>query len=451
MRFDLWRNVSEIYREWNDQYFIDSKKKFKDTMFLIGEKGSGKTSIAQEYIKKRPGKTRYFSFSALDGKQGRQRFCAAFDLDQSVAGSWTEIGKAFHKKHGSKTLLILFDDAEEYSETVEFKEVVDKYINLRRIVVCWLKRDDPLANSYYGPNTIRIGVRYRTLGEYFKILPTYSRKDILRLFTLTDGILPILYELDESEPLESNVRRLLRYDSAFSTFLPELLSESFRSPESYFPIIASIANGKHRLSEIAKDTGYPNNKCLTYLNALKNARIVIENRTQNNNRASYELRYTYYKAWGRYVYGNKAMQVSDPEQLVSMVIEDIDKGLALQTFQRACYRYLQYSTKDILRVQRFQRDPRVLRDVEVIKGEGLKLTYCEIAEGQSLFTIIPNDLERRYTKEDLANIRETVLQLPGGYENQILLFSMHRFNDWIVHQAHLDDELHLVTIERLKY
>ena len=56
MRFDLWRNVSEIYREWNDQYFIDSKKKIKDTMFLIGEKGSGKTSIAQEYIKKRPGR-----------------------------------------------------------------------------------------------------------------------------------------------------------------------------------------------------------------------------------------------------------------------------------------------------------------------------------------------------------------------------------------------------------
>ena len=451
MRFDLWRNVSEIYRKWDDQYFDDKKKYQKDTMFLIGEKGSGKTSIAQEYIKKHPRKTRYFSFDKLDGKQGRLSFCRVFELTLDTSETWEDIGKAFHNKYHNATLLIIFDDIEGYPEKHEFYHAVSRYVDLKRIAVCWIVRGDPLADCYAANGEVRIGVKYRTLGDYFKVLPTYSRKDILRLFTLTDGILPILYELDGSEPLESNIGRLLRYDSAFSTFLPKLLDESFRSPESYFPIIASIANGKHRLSEIAKDAGYPNNKCLTYLNALKDACIVIESHLHNNNRVSYELRYTYYAAWGRYVYGNKAMQIRDPEQLVNTVIEDIDKGLTLQAFQRACYRYLQHGTKEVLRVQRSQSDPHIIRDVKVINGDGLKLTYCEIADEQSLFTIIPDDLEMRYTREDLSKIRKTVLKLPGGYDNQIVLFSMNRFNDWIVHQAHLDDELHLVTIERLKY
>ena len=70
MRFDLWRNVSEIYREWNDHYFIEDKKENANEMFFVGEKGSGKTSIAQEYIKKHPRKTRYFSL--VDWMENRE-------------------------------------------------------------------------------------------------------------------------------------------------------------------------------------------------------------------------------------------------------------------------------------------------------------------------------------------------------------------------------------------
>ena len=82
---------------------------------------------------------------------------------------------------------------------------------------------------------------------------------------MTGGIPAVIKELDAEKPLEENLRALLRYDSAFTTYLPEWMCEHFRTPESYYPILCSMAKGKRRLSDIAHDVGFPNNKCLNYL------------------------------------------------------------------------------------------------------------------------------------------------------------------------------------------
>ena len=76
----------------------------------------------------------------------------------------------------------------------------------------------------------------------------------------------------------------------------------FRTPESYYPLLRSMAFGKHRLSEIAKDVDFANNKCGKYLDALIDAGFVVAEHDHGSAYAKYELANTYYTAWCRYAY-----------------------------------------------------------------------------------------------------------------------------------------------------
>ena len=120
----------------------------------------------------------------------------------------------------------------------------------------------------------------------------------MRLYCPTGGIPSILKELNENESFEENVRRLLSYDSAFSRLLPLWAGECFCSLESYYPIIQSIANGNHLLSEIARDMGFPNNKCGTYLDALRKYGFVRADKPHNAKQAAYQLTNSYLVALG---------------------------------------------------------------------------------------------------------------------------------------------------------
>ena len=286
-----------------------------------------------------------------------------------------------------------------------------------------------------------------------KLFPDYAKRDVLRLFSMTGGILAILHELDEQKSLEENLRILLRYDSAFSRFLPEWLSEYFRTPESYYPILCSMASGKRRLSEIAQDAGYPNNKCQTYLRALIRARLVRTESLWDKKHVTYHLTNSYIAAWCLFIYGRRSQQIADPDGLLRKVMEEIDEKLALPAFCRSCFRYLEMSTKEYLIPYRYPSSTELKTDVPFRFKDGytLKLSYCVQIDSQTLIVILPESLETKYIKEDVQHIRAAVNRFDTLYGTDIVIFSLHRFSDWCAHEASKDELLHLVAMERLKY
>ena len=84
-------------------------------------------------------------------------------------------------------------------------------------------------------------------------------------------------------------------------------------------------------------------------------------------------------------------------------------------------------------------------------GSSVLLDYCTQRDDHSLAAVIPDDLNRRFTKDDIENIRDAVKLFDKLYDTEIVIFSVNRFSDWCVHEASRDCYLHLVTAERLKY
>ena len=453
MELDLSHEVSRIYTSWNARYFDRERHRSKNTLDIFGERGCGKTAAAQAYVRAHKNKARYFSFADLDFAAALTAFAAAFELENNNPASWDEAGLLFRKKYKNQALHVLLDDLEHFPQKKEFDAACFLHIARGRIVVSKLRRRiredwDPDDN-----NQASVYIGCRTPADYCKYFPAYSKQDVLRLFSMTGGILTILHELDERAGLEENLRTLLRYDSAFSRFLPEWLGEYFRTPESYYPILCSMANGKRRLSEIAQDAGYPNNKCQTYLRALIHARLVRTESLRGRKSVTYHLTNSYIAAWCLFVYGNRARQVSDPDGLLRQVMDEIDKKLALPAFYRSCFRYLELSTKEYLFPYRYPSVAELKTDVpfRFKDGYALKLNYCVRIDSQTLIVILPDSPEKRYTKEDIGHIRSAVNRFDTLYGTDIVIFSPHRFSDWCVHEASKDELLHLVAMERLRY
>jgi AAA+ ATPase superfamily predicted ATPase len=273
---------------------------------------------------------------------------------------------------------------------------------------------------------------------------------------MTAGFPAVAKELDPERSYEENLRILLAYDSGFSTYLPQLVRESFRSPESYYPIIAGIARGKHRLSEIAKEAGFPNNKCGTYLDALIKAGFVREEKDGSGPWARYYLANSYYIAWGRYVYGKQNLQLVMPDTFLQIVSESLDEAVALPGLHAACLRYVTaaYEEKFLYDSIDFEIEPeQIKRSVltELEDGSTVTIDYYASMEGDSIFAIFPHALSERFGKEEYERIEDAVKRHEGLNTACIFLFSVHRFSDWIVHRVARNPLRYAVTLERLKY
>jgi hypothetical protein len=462
MDIDLSRTVNEIFRTWSSLYFFPNSPAYapahsrkKNRFFLLGEHGSGKTTAVQEYIRTHQKMTRYFSFACLDNYHALQAFAKAFSLENKTPASWDDACRQFQDTYRNETLLVFFDDLEFFPQKDEFRKACYEHIAKNRIVVSEIQRCLKKEWSYDIPEFVTMFIGWRTLSDYCKYFPDYSKQDVVRLFSVTGGIPAVIKELDAEKPLEENLRALLRYDSAFTTYLPEWMCEHFRTPESYYPILCSMAKGKRRLSDIAHDVGFPNNKCLNYLQALMRAQLVRPVAVFRNKTSEYELTNSYIAAWCLFAYEQRSMMLTDPDALLQKLMRNLDRRLALPAFRSACYSYMELSTKEYFDYFRSRSDyeQEILRDVhkKLKDGHRVALDFCILQDGHSLVAVIPDDLDRRFTKYDLQRIRNVVGHMEKFFDTEIVIFNVNRFSDWCVHEASRDVFLHLVTAERLKY
>ena len=84
-------------------------------------------------------------------------------------------------------------------------------------------------------------------------------------------------------------------------------------------------------------------------------------------------------------------------------------------------------------------------------GSTIKLNYVQQIEARTLVGVMPENLDKKYTKKEIQRIRFAVSRLETLYNTDIVVFSLHRFSDWCVHEARINDFFHPVTVERLKY
>jgi len=387
------------------------------------------------------------SFKDLDSATALAVFCKQL-LNGEKAANWNEAVKKYNNSTGGRFQVLFIDDDNGSAAYKDFESAMHSIKLHDHTLVLPVKTFAPVSIQEPG------NIKPRSIADYLRVFHDYDKADVIRLHGLTGGLPAVAKELDTALPFEDNLKLLLRHDSAFSRFVPEILQRVFRTPESYHPILYSIACGKHRLSEIAKDIGFPNNKCGKYLEALRKAGLVKAQTEDDGGFARYFLTNSYLNSWYLFIYKNRALQITDLQGLFDMTVETMDKAVALPALKDSCIRLIdnKWTIDNGYLIDRYVKGRT--KPVKLKRKDRFRFKIDCILErnGRTLVCVFPHSFDEKITKEQM----EHYINVSGSYgslygEVSLVVFSVNRFSDWCVHQASVYDQLFCVPLERLKY
>lgn len=248
-----------------------------------------------------------------------------------------------------------------------------------------------------------------------------SAVNIVRLCAVTGGLSALLNNYDEDKSFSDNLHDWTSADSMLYRLMPQMLSEQFRTPESYHAILYAIATGKHRLSEIAKHMAVPNNQCKKYLDALIVAGLIAVKEHH------YAIINSYVDFWHRFFYLNGSRLVTDPSDAASEILSRLDE-FALEKQLPECIKKLPFDIP-----QESKRQYNSVFDYVFKKGS------------HTVLIKLPESLDWHCTKQELNKLFDSVMDYCSAfYEAEICVVSFHRFSNYCVKQARKLDNLHLV-------
>ena len=268
MKIDIQIHLEELQRRITSHLRSCIENHERDRIIkLCGISGTGKTQLARSYAQNTKCNM-YFSFRGLDHRTALEQFKRTFNVwcDLSSAMTWQEAFQClvpFFKKHYTKIVLDDLEHSKSESEVITaIEQLSESLADMKNLFLLPCR-----CEASFGKHEL-FRVPLYTSSDIKKHAPKMSAVDVARLCAVTGGLSALLNNYDEDKSFSDNLYAWISTKSMLYRLMRQMLSEQFRTPESYHAILYAIAMGKHRLSEIAKHMAVPNNQCKKYLDAL---------------------------------------------------------------------------------------------------------------------------------------------------------------------------------------
>ena len=388
---------------------------------MCGISGTGKTQLALSFAQNTKC-SMYFSFRGLDHRTALAQFKSTFSVWGNLfsATTWKEAFQClvpFFKKHTTRIVLDDLEHSKSESEVITaIEQLSESLIDMKNLFLLPCR-----CESSFGKHELFRVPLYTSL-DIKKHAQKMSAVDIARLCAVTGGLSALLNNYDEDKSFSDNFNAWTSADSMLYRLMPHILSEQFRTPESYHAILYAIAIGKHRLSEIAKHMAVPNNQCKKYLDALI-AMGLIEVKEHH-----YSILNSYVDFWHRFLYLNVGRLVTAPSNAASEIQSQLDE-FTLEKQLPECIKKLPFDIpKDA------KRQYNAVFDYVFKKGS------------HTVLIKLPESLDWHCTKQELDVLLGSVTNYCGAfYEAEICVVSFNRFSNYCVKQAGQLDNLYLVV------
>lgn len=421
------------------KWFLSGKDDYNKAIFISGAPGMGKTYAALNYCAENKNSL-YFSFKNIDSSFALGVFCEAHPDIFSNSSDWHSFFErlAFYGKE--KRPAVFFDSVGERNDKDEF------YLEL----TLFLENNPDTAIILMGRPWDNIGVPYQELiaeslsTQEISELLSVSDKDAVSIFCLTSGI-PALLSLYSTElSFEENLKAMLNTNSLFYRLVVEWMRESFRTPESYNTLLYGMANGQNRISELARFSCYPKNKCDKYIKALCEYGLVRKVHVKNGHTKYYPAN-SYLTLW------YKTLLTAVPngdgsfcEEVYSKFTQYFNDVVLSNFYKDMCYYWLKNNINSIS-IEYINTENEANRAVKLgditfdfaYKGKRNTYAYFDTIFGNGLDITLWNKIEKASTADH------------PFYQNEYFLCTVNRVPDkfWKLNQIY--DNVHIVQLKSL--
>ena len=329
---------------------------------VYGQKYIGKTALVKEFAKDKP-VSFYVSRACSEKEQVYQWSC---ELDKAGENSvrpdsFEAIFRVLTKETTGKKIIVV----------EEFQNMIKAGPSFMRELVAFIRREQDrqevlvlLCTSSVGfvENSMikKIGeaayalsgllkikeLRFKDCKEFF---PGYSREQCIEIYAILGGM-PGLWScfnprLSVKDNIISNMLHktaLLRYEGF------RMLTEELREPAVYNTILASIAEGRHKLNDLHLHTGFSRAKISVYLKNLMELEIVEKvfsydtEGYDNVQKGIYRISNRFVHFYYRFMYPHMSSLLSEtPEAFYEAFIAHGLKEYVAEYFKEVCKEHLE--------------------------------------------------------------------------------------------------------------
>ena len=347
-------------RELNALERLYQSNKFEFAV-IYGRRRVGKTALINKFIDDK--NAIYFMGVESNAKQNLENLSKS--IMEYVSG--TEIDSIFSSfqsaleyvfKLSEKERIILAIDEYPYvarsskSLASTLQLLIDKYKDKSKLmlILCGSSmsymEDHVLAYKapLYGRRTAQMKLVPFDFDETCRYFKNFSDEDKALIYGIVGGTPQYLLQIDDNLSVEENIKNTFLNPVSFLYEEPiNLLKQEVREPAIYTAVIAAVATGASRMSEISGKVGEDTNVCSMYLKNLINLGIV-QKETPYGEKASrksvYSIEDNMFRFWYRFVFENNSIIARGAADLVYKRIEPQLSDYMGKVFEEICRQYL---------------------------------------------------------------------------------------------------------------
>jgi hypothetical protein len=222
----------------------------------------------------------------------------------------------------------------------------DAWLALCGSAVAMMERETLDARApLYGRRTGQLRLAPLRFDAACQFLPGYSFEDCFRTYSVFGGIPQYLQMLDSNRGLLENIARtVLAPGAPLHDEVEYLLRLELVETRVYFGILAAVAAGKRKLSEIVNATQIPSSNISKYLGVLQTLGLIVrevpasERRPEKSKRGLYRIADPFVRFWFRHVLPAwTRLEAGHEAAVLADIAEDLDR-LAAETYEEAARR-----------------------------------------------------------------------------------------------------------------
>ena len=347
-------------RELNALERLYQSNKFEFAV-IYGRRRVGKTALINKFIDDK--NAIYFMGVESNAKQNLENlsksimeYVSGAEIDSIFSSFQSALEYVF--KLSEKERIILAIDEYPYvarsskSLASTLQLLIDKYKDKSKLmlILCGSSmsymEDHVLAYKapLYGRRTAQMKLVPFDFEETCRYFKNFSDEDKALIYGVVGGTPQYLLQIDDNLSVEENIKNTFLNPVSFLYEEPiNLLKQEVREPAIYTAVIAAIATGASRMSEISGKVGEDTNVCSMYLKNLINLGIV-QKETPYGEKASrksvYSIEDNMFRFWYRFVFENNSIIARGAADLVYKRIAPQLSDYMGKVFEEICRQYL---------------------------------------------------------------------------------------------------------------
>jgi AAA+ ATPase superfamily predicted ATPase len=444
----------------NDEYNSSS---FKFSI-IYGRRRVGKTTLIKKYIENKDSIYLLVTYESLNIVLDRlKEFVADFYDDDFLRDievkSFEQLFQYIAKQNFEKKLIIIIDEFQYLSKldssiVSQFQYIVDEILKDKNIhlILCGsiisMMYEQTLSYSspLYGRRTSAIkleALKFEYLSKFFK---DKSQNELIELYSVLYGVPKYIEMFKDCEYIYDSINKNIIDKNSYLYDEPKfILQNEVNEPINYFTILEVIANGEHKIGNIAGKLNKNVQNITSFIAKLIELDIIYkdvpitEEQPHKSKKGLYFIKDNFFRFWFMYVLPNKSQLEIDNREVVLKKIEKSFSEYVSKTYEDICIEYT-LKNYDIQKCGRWWNKSEEIDVVGVSEGY-LVVGECKYSNKKVGIDI----LKKLKIKSALIDTKKPI----GKY----LLFSKSGFTGELINIAENNESIDLIEqlLERVTH